>query len=404
MRYFELYEMGNASDIKSKIKSLLAGTTNLNVFKNVANRVSAFLTNQNKEDKNTDKDEVTEDMSTIKTKLYKMIEKIEDPIELDSIYSLLQKDVILEQCKMLYLKKFGSTGRSQDRWFANLILNTKSSFEDKEKFLNELLANNGLFDGSALLRSKTGSFDSFVKTGNSVYIQLKTEVLKHRGQLGFGPDQGPMEIYLVLFGDGVSLATKGDLEIAGNIVEIKASQKSGSGVVGGRPVATSGYGTPAGLKDRFYDKLRKLGATDEFLEANSFNLNPKGFNNINQVIIDNSVKPAQTKELIDLIFKGLYTKMDDSLITRMYSSIKSDGTIDVARFLRELAVVQVIYYKEIEGFDSIMIANSDSTNYVLIDDAKDAEELYDTGKYKLSALISWNEARGGSAVTQMIVY
>jgi len=76
----------------------------------------------------------------------------------------------------------------------------------------------------------------------------------------------------------------------------------------------------------------------------------------------------------------------------------------VARFLRELAVVQVIYYKEIEGFDSIMIANSDSTNYVLIDDAKDAEELYDTGKYKLSALISWNEARGGSAVTQMIVY
>lgn len=401
MRYFELYEMANATDIKAKIKDLLSNSNNLSIFKNIANRVTSVLTKQNKND---DKEEVTEDMSSIKAKLYKMIEKIEDPIELDTIYSLLQKDVILENCKMIYLKKFGSTGRNQDKWFANLILNTKTNFEEKETFLAELLKNNGLFAGVDVLRSNIGSFDSLVKTTNSVYMQIKSEVLKHRGQLGFGPDQGPMEIYLVLFGDNVSLATKGDLEIAGKIVEVKASQKSGSGVVGGRPVATSGYGTPAGLKDRFYDMLRKLGATDEFLEVNSVNLNPKGFNNINQIIKDNSVKPQQTRELIDLIFNGLYTKMDQSLISRMYKSVNGDGTLDIAKFLRELAVVQVAYYKEIEGFDSIMIANSDSTNYVLISDDNDAATLYDSGKYKLSALISWNEARGGSATTQMIVY
>lgn len=400
MRYFEIFENANPGDIKKKIKDLLSSTSNLSVFKAVANRVSDFLT----KNKNEKPETVTEDMNTIKSKLIKMIEQISDPIELDTIYSILQKDVILEQCKMLYLKKFGSTGRAQDRWFANLVLNTKTSFEEKEEFLNHLLENDGLFKGASLLTSKTGSFDGLISTKSNVYEQIKTEVLKHRGQLGFGPDQGPMEIFLVLFGSDIGLATKGDLTIAGSIVEIKASQKSGSGVVGGRPVATSGYSTPAGVKGSFYKKLKQLGATDEFLELNAVNLNPKGFNNINQIILDNAVKPEKTKELIDVIFTGLYPNMDESMIRQMYSSIESNGTINTQKFLRELSIVQIMYYKGIEGFDYILIANSDSTNYVLIKDEKDAAKLYDAGAYKLSALISWNEARGGSAVTQVIVH
>lgn len=399
MRYFEIYETANTNTLKKKIKDLMNSTSSLLIFKKIANRVTDFLSNEKEKPES-----ITEDIGSIKSKLFKMIERIDDPVELDTIYSLLQKDVLLEQSRMLFLKKFGSTGRAQDRWFINLILNTKTTFEEKEKFLSYLLQHDGLFNGSLLLSKRTGSFDSLITVKNNVYEQIKTEVLKHSGQLGFGPDQGPMEIFLVLFGSGISLASKGDLDIAGNIVEIKASQRSKSGIVGGRPVATSGYSTPAGVKNSFYTKLKQLGATDEFLDENSVNLNPKGFSNINQILIDNNVKPEKTKELIDVIFKGLYPKMDDSMIKRMYRSIESNGTINTQKFLRELAVVQIMYYKGIEGFEYILIANSDSTNYVLINTEKDAEELYDSEAYKLSSLISWNESRGGSATTQVIVY
>ena len=416
MRYFELLENKNVEQQKKDLIDMIKSSKSVDFIKKLGQKILSSISipnqtnktqiNKDQIDKNKDTNTdlpLTEDMASVKAKLIKMIEKISDPIELDTIYSLAMKDVVLDKCREYYISKLGSTGKGQDRWFANLILNTKSTFEEKEEFLEHLIQHNGLFDGNALLGKKTGSFDSLIQTKNTVYQQIKTELLKHRGQLGFGPDQGPMEMFLVLFGSGISLASKGDLDVNGKIVELKASQKSkGGGVVGGRPVATSGYGTPAGVKKYFYDKLAELGASEEFLEERSFNLNPKGFVNINKVLADNGVKPAQTKELIDVIFTGLYPNMDSSLISKIYASINSDGTIDPAKFFKLHSVVQITYYKDIEGFDYLLIANSDSTNYVLISDEKDAESLY--GTYKPSALISWNESRGGSAATQLIVY
>lgn len=401
MRYYEIYESTSIDQHKKNLIDLIKGTSDISFIRKIGQKVlSAF--NKDKELPDEESELVTEDISSVKMKLIKMIEKISDPIELDTIYSLAMKDVILDRCREFYIHKFGTTGKGQDRWFANLILNTKTTFEEKEEFLDLILKNDGLFNGNALLSKKTGSFDSLIAINSPVYQQIKTDILKHRGQLGFGPDQGPMEIFLVLFGSGISLATKGDLDVNGQIVELKASQKSKSGVVGGRPVGTSGYGTPAGVKKYFYEKLEDLGANPEELETMSLNLNPKGFVNINKILLDNSVKPSQTRELLDVIFKGLYTNMDSSLISKIYPSINKDGTIDPSKFFKLHSIIQIIYYKEIEGFDHLLIANSDSTNYVLISDEKDAEQLY--GTYRPSALISWNESRGGSAATQLIVY
>lgn len=423
MRYSDLFEDEKQS-IKKEIKDILDDVSDPGVIKGIVKSIIDKFSSKKSEpeepDNNIPQDELPlgrakkteaakspllEDVSSLKEKLYKMIEKINDPIELDSIYSIVKKDVLVEKCRQYYINKFGSTGRGQDRWFANLILNTKSTFEEKEDFIDGLIQNDGLFDGGRLLQQKEGSFDQIIGSTSSIYDQIKNEILKHRGQLGFGPDQGPMEIFLCLFGEGIGLATKGDLNIKGKIVELKASSKSSGGkggVVGGRPVATSGYGTPAGVKQTFLNKLVEFGADKETIDTIPVNLNPKGFENINKILSDNGVKPKQTRELIDIIFKGLYPNMSDAYISKMYKSITPDGRIDVAQFMKIHAIVQIMYYKDIEGFDYLLIANSDSTNYVLIADERDAEALY--GRYKLSALINWNESRGGTAATQLIVY
>lgn len=398
MRYFELYE-DNTQNTKKEIKSLLDKYSSMNILKSLSNRVSAWFKRNF-----GGKQPVSEDMNLIKSQLYKMIDQINDPIELQSILTTLKKDVILEKSRVLYLKKFGSTGLAQDRWFAGLILNANTNFDDKEKFLDELINNEGLFNGNKLLSTQIGSFNSLIQSNNPVYNEIKEPLLVHQGQLGFGPNQGPMEMFLTLLGKGVSFAQKGDLDVNGKILELKASKKSkGGSVVGGRPVGTSGYGNPAALKDRVYDKLRSFGVSEETLEEGSVNLNPKGLKNINDAILQNNVKPENTKELLSLIFNGLLTKLEENTLSRIYKSIESDGTINIHEFFKQQAVIQFIYYKEIEGYDYIMIANSDSTNYVLIDDEQDAEELYDKGAYKLSALINWNESRGGTAATQVIV-
>ena len=416
MRFYELYE--SDSDLEKKKKELIALVKKSDspvLIQTLGQKVTSFLQRMNPFRKREEPEKgsgeeaveelpetvVFEDMAATKEELIRMIQQIDDPVELDTLYSLAKKADILEKSKKYFMKKFGSLGDSMDRWFASLILDTTSTFEEKEQFLDTLLQSNGLFEGKDLLKKKTGSFDNLIKTKNSIYDQIKTTILKKRGQLGFGPDQGPMELFLVLFGRNIGLASKGDLEIGDQIVELKASQKGKSGLVGGRPVGTSGYGTPAGVKDKFMEKLVELGADPEMLEETTVHLNYKGFKNINDILSNNNVRPAQTKELIDVIMKGLYTKMDQELIDPVYKSINSDGTIDIEKFIKAHVISQIIYYKQIEGFDYLLIANSDSTNYVLIKDQQDAEKLY--GQYKPSALINWNESRGGAAANQLIV-
>lgn len=201
-------------------------------------------------------------------------------------------------------------------------------------------------------------------------------------------------------------SSKSDLKILDKNVEVKSSRRSKSGDInGGRFSGTSFYGNMSSAAKVFFDSLKKVGISEEKIEKyrKELNLNIKGLTNLNGLIKSHSVKYEDVFNIFRNIFKIILMKMDEKRIEHYINRfLNFDGTVNISEFFKTCALISFEYYKQIEGFDILLMINTDSGNYIIIENVEDLENNIEN--MKISNIPSWSEGRKPSISPQIVIY
>ena len=390
MRLFEIHNL-NEGNTKQDLADVVKHSDNTRLL----TRVAAYLKNQLSA-QNIDQPVNEESVDNIRNSILQMLDQIDDADELQKILGVMRRDEIQTGVKELFASKGIGVGKANDEYLANLILSANSTFEEKLAFIEK--AKVGYFEGTDILKNKNGNLLSLISQPDTVLKQIIGPLSKFAGKIGYPGDTGPAEMAMLLLGNKIGFPSKGDLDIAGTEVEVKASQRNKGKLAGGRPKGRNGWNSPTTIKPWFFSTLKKMGATKKEL-SQPLNLNTSGFNNLN-VILDRVSDKNKTIGFMNELFKLMYSEITDSQLEIMHSSITDSGTLDVADFMFSWAKIQSSYYSQQEGHDVMMIINTDSLNYVLIDSPEDID--LHRGTLRFASHPSWNDNQSMSTM-QFIV-
>jgi hypothetical protein len=344
---------------------------------------------------------------TPKTKVLAMLNKLDDySTEWDTIVGVLRKDELTQLAATAVQLKFGTINGHLDKKLRDMVMRVKMPFEQQEAFLAKLAKGGGFFDGIEMLA---------VNKGN-VYDSMAKSPLEFRGEMGYGPSQGPGEMMMVLLGKNISLATKGDLKIGNKVAEVKATGRGAKSLSGGRLYSTTGYGASTMIKRELYHNLVAAGVPKDILmqyglpnkEAGEkvlpggLNLNPSGLANLSNLFKTHNIDQKIAKDILDDILNGLYTKLPHGMTTAILNIIKDDSTFDPNQFLIELTKLAHSYYMMLEGHDVLMLFNSENGNYALMSTPEEVEQLLKNGTISLTAHLDLNDDRSKGS-SQLII-
>ena len=412
MRFVELFE---DSKEQKELKTLVKKTNNNQLLSQIVNYLKSKAAAAIPQEKSSQKTIATEDVSNLKSQALDLINQLEDPEELDKLISFLRRSEISDLSKRVIVKQLGSIQGGIDKKLAALLTRIKNPFDEKIQFLNKILQQGGLFDGASLLANKSGNIYNLISNDPIASAIAKTLADQFRGTMGYGPDQGPGEFMLILLGKGVELASKGDLSIGNNSIEVKATKKGTSGFAGGRLLTTTGYGRATSVKKILYPMMIDAGIPADVLQQygwpnkeagqktipGGINLNISGLKNLSE-LFKQYVSRDDAANIIKTMLDSLYTKMPDGMYGPILDLIQADGSFDNKKFLVEKTKLAHKYYQFVEGHDTLMLFNIDNGNYVMIQDANDFDNFFASGKVALTSHLDWNDDRAAGS-SQIIV-
>lgn len=413
-------ELLESTQTKTKLSALVRKSNNFDLLSKLLNflKVKAKVENLTGDNKSPIA-ETLED--NVKGQVLKLLNQLDDDSpEWNNILDLLRKDEITSLAAQVIMNKMGAVNNRLDKKLRDLVIRADASFEEKEELLQKLANGGGYIDGKALLNSQSGNLYEGMKSSELADFLARRMAKEFRGDMGYGPDQGPGEIMMMIMGTGIRSATKGDLDINGTVVEVKASGKGKSGFSGGRLYSTSGYGTSSLIKRDFYKELVNAGISKEVLLQygmpsndaakaagvkvikGGLHLNLSGLTNLSDLFQDQKIGRAGAQKIISVLINGLYTKLPDSMTKSMMSIVKSDGSFDATDFLIEMTKLAHVYYMGIAGHDALMVINTDSGNYAIMKSAEDVETLLRDGTVTLTAHINLDDDRSKGS-SQLII-
>jgi hypothetical protein len=252
-------------------------------------------------------------------------------------------------------------------------------------------------------------FDIFVKQNIFTYSPGKTS-----GAIG------PGEMALSMMGNPAEKAKKGDLKVGLVEVEIKAAGSSSGGRLNSKSIskATAGWEpwkngiakivstAPKGATTFITDKKgnRVKIAVNKFdgnqynitqgkaKLGNKYNWNVKGFQALNEEILEPYSDFDKTFELFHTTIKALVLNFDkiknaDKLIA---TAVNQDGTVDWIKMNKAYTKIAYESYNLADGITTIMFLRTDTLDYTLIKDGNDLVKKL--GKTVLiSSGFNWND-------------
>lgn len=347
---------------------------------------------------------IKEDLNTLKQEAFALIDEVKDEVELNQLVAFLRKNEIFELAHSAIEANItqGVKG-GLDKKLGQMVLDTPGTFEDKEQFLQQLSTGNGFWDGQDLITNPTGNiYDKL--SSNAVAKELaKPLALELRGRMGYGPDQGPGEFLLAFTGKGVDLAEKSDLVlISGKGVEVKAEgwskdAKGNTKKSGGRLYSTSGYNGGSGAGKVLYNALLQIGVPKDILATQygwgvkrdksvkypPLNFNSVGVKNINE-LLQQYGKSGDAEKILDSIAEGFFLSLPSGMKDIFVKKSSKNNQIDFTEAMHNFVALGHAYYKHQEGHDYIMIFNTATGDYVMVNTAEDMKNLLDAGVLKAS--------------------
>ena len=230
---------------------------------------------------------------------------------------------------------------------------------------------------------------------------------------------GPGEMALSLMGNPANKGKRGDLNIGGVEVEIKASASSG-GRLNSKAIAkaTSGWKvwsknikeiTDSAPEGRNVNVTNKKGDREKIplkgWDGNShgksgkkgsvYNWNQSGFRNLNEQILDPYSDFDKTFKLFHETIFTLVQNIDkinnaDRLIA---SAINQDGTVDYEKMNKAYTKIAYLSYTQTDAFDKLMLLRTDTLDFTIIENADELTSgmFGDNPTVAIGSGFNWND-------------
>lgn len=352
-------------------------------------------------------DDVVNDVAVRKQSLAQQIKNINCKNKLLEIENFIYKDKIFDLAKIAMHEMVGFTNDSVHHALAQMVLGHDSCIDQKVEFFSQIINHGGVWDGEMLLKNKRGNVYRMLGNNNTIAQDLSKKMSKDlSGNLGLGPTQGIGEAFFALTGQGIGMATIGDLEIYGKKVELKTTTKKNGKYTGGRLYSNSGYGSNTQIKQVFSDKLLEVGMSkpivDLYLWEEDTDVRPQGGFNLNNSGLINLSRELsklnsqnKTVEVLCTIISGLYIYINKSHVKELLEKfVETDGSFDKDTMMTLLIAIAHDYYTYQKDHDYVMYFNADNGNYIIVSDSSEYLNYINGTNLSLTSHINWNDDRG----------
>lgn len=301
-------------------------------------------------------------------------------------------------------EKFASDlGQSLKALFLNKIYGQEQSKITKEKVLEFLKAaeNGSVINNMELVSQDHGNIANvFDDDYKDILAELAPQLFKLKPPAAGSANIGPGELALAMLGNPSTKADKGDININGEMYEIKA----GSGTVGGRFNSSDVGKAKEGWKT-WSDGIKKImGKNFDPNQVNiaksgkktlgaKYNWNDSGIAKFNSEVGPKTDK-AKTMELISDVMKVLFKnyKKLKNIPSYIKGMVNNDGTINIDTYMMYWSRALYDSYQEADGVTNILIINTGNLDYTIIRNSEDIQEKFQN-TFRTSGGFNWNDGQ-----------
>jgi hypothetical protein len=243
---------------------------------------------------------------------------------------------------------------------------------------------------------------------------------------------GPGEMALSMMGNPAEKGKKGDLKIGDEEVEIKASAKTG-GRFNSKAIAkaTTGWQTwsnkineimqsapkgatiPVMQKDGTFQKIdaQKFDGNQynvinkKAKKGSKYNWNKKGFDALNNEVLEPYANKKQTVDLFLSTIKALvqnYDKLSTEQAGNTHhkpfkpaeliiDAVNNDGTVDMQKMNIAYSKIAYASYHLADGITTVMLLRTDNLSYTIFKDAGDLVDQMNQGRVVTGGGFNWND-------------
>lgn len=249
----------------------------------------------------------------------------------------------------------------------------------------------GILDLKNVVAQKKGNILTGISEEDKAILDLLENALMKAKPGKTAGNWGPGELGLAILGTPVNKASKGDLDVGGEMIELKASQNPKKG---GR-IGTTALARGKDGKSEYLEALRKLiiaakynSKTISFKPSDKNYIGKKenskakvSFLSFGQTFVNDALNPKIQGRVSPDDTKTFLEKVALSCIVEEYRSsvktswvgkcVNSDGTINLQLFNIKYAGMLYSLYQRVDGVGKIMVLNPLTGSFYVIDGPAD---------------------------------
>ena len=194
---------------------------------------------------------------------------------------------------------------------------------------------------------------------------------------------GPGELGLAILGIPVSKGDKGDIQVGGETIELKASNNPQKGGRIGSEIVKSGKAgeqeylkaLDSFLKDvgqkrvgkRITGKKTYANGKTKDVAINALNVNQGWYPVINQYITNSKVSKERVSQFLSQVINSALNVAEKTITPNFSKSVNADRTINWDEFYKEYLRILLAYYNQVEGVNKILIIRPQNGNFRVVD-------------------------------------
>lgn len=314
----------------------------------------------------------------LKKKIKKWLENAtENQVELlNNIWTRMNRDRLEKPISSVVQSKGLPEKDIQDMF--RIISNANSEMEDKKELMEIIQDDSKLIQPEsvtqAIGKTKFEDITPDELSKNETYQLTRNEIIQLDNPLNEARGKG--ETFITVFVGGVGNATRGDLALGSKTLEIKSSTKKSTATLRLRQDINAANNVNA--KEELVSGLKALNPRADFKESSTFSFVSseikewnKAFDGVDREEVIQFLK-GEHRGVNFKGFRTLYPKMSDSLLDKYLNEmVDSRGNLDEGNSRFALGAMFFDYYKGIEGFDQMVIINTDDSSFITIESGDD---------------------------------
>lgn len=361
-------------------------------------------------------------VGSIDLQIYELMKKAR-PADADKVWAFYNR-TMLEEYIIPALNAKDIVKPDDHTRVLNLFIHAPGSLEDKVSLAMKL-DDSGRYPGTGggviktkdMLKPGAGSIDKLMTESNPTLDYIKKNLITFKVQPSTtAVNTGDGEAFFLILGSGVNKLGRGDLNVLGREVEVKAQGArlrgfGGKGIYGDGATYWTKFNKDlmslikaAGVKELYQEtsrppsKKNPAGTPGTDIRSEPLHFSAGNLAALSAVLAKTKPGAAKVKAMLSNALTHIYRKATPAMINRVLSTVNSDGSFDVEEFRKQWFLLTYDYYmltstdpKTGVGYDGILFIHQPSFSYNYVKNAKQIDSNWDN--FELSpGLYNWTDA------------